>query len=202
MAVARALRVAAAARARRRALRARRSRPGPALTAQLPMYALIAFGCYSLSVIGWRVLTFPEARQAAEELKEVASFPRLGSSDRRSNAREHGRSFRPKVLCSLLQTWTNSIERGVSRFYREAPSDWADSSSRLSSSSPKSTMNISASFKKTQSLPSDRSTSPSSPVKMLADALDSSRIVPDQSNLSSPLRHPSTDTAPSVDGTR
>jgi len=35
----------------------------------LPVYLLIAFACFSLAVIGYRVATFNDCTEAAEELK-------------------------------------------------------------------------------------------------------------------------------------
>jgi len=34
----------------------------------LPLYVLIAFGCYSLGVIGYNLMTFPECEQEAKSL--------------------------------------------------------------------------------------------------------------------------------------
>jgi dolichyl-phosphate mannosyltransferase polypeptide 3 len=36
----------------------------------MPIYALIAFACYSLAVIGYRVATFNDCTDAAEELRK------------------------------------------------------------------------------------------------------------------------------------
>ncbi|KAK2157630.1 hypothetical protein LSH36_188g10003 [Paralvinella palmiformis] len=36
----------------------------------LPIYLLMAFACYSLAVIGYRVTTFNDCVQAADELKQ------------------------------------------------------------------------------------------------------------------------------------
>ncbi|KAM9294203.1 dolichol-phosphate mannosyltransferase subunit 3 [Gastrophryne carolinensis] len=35
----------------------------------LPVYLLVAFGCYSLATIGFRVATFNDCREAARELQ-------------------------------------------------------------------------------------------------------------------------------------
>ena len=39
---------------------------------QWPVWVLVAFGCYSLAVIGWNLATFPECKEAADELQKVA----------------------------------------------------------------------------------------------------------------------------------
>ncbi|KAK6176695.1 hypothetical protein SNE40_014946 [Patella caerulea] len=36
----------------------------------LPLYLIIAFGCYSVAVIGYRVATFNNCDEAADELKQ------------------------------------------------------------------------------------------------------------------------------------
>ncbi|XP_006824180.1 dolichol-phosphate mannosyltransferase subunit 3-like [Saccoglossus kowalevskii] len=36
----------------------------------LPIYLVIAFGCYALAVVGYRTATFNDCVEAAEELKE------------------------------------------------------------------------------------------------------------------------------------
>lgn len=36
----------------------------------LPLWLLVSFGSYSLFVIGWRVMTFPECPDAATELQD------------------------------------------------------------------------------------------------------------------------------------
>lgn len=37
---------------------------------QMPIYALIVFGCYSLATIGYRVATFNDCVEASESLKQ------------------------------------------------------------------------------------------------------------------------------------
>ncbi|NXU50163.1 DPM3 mannosyltransferase, partial [Turnix velox] len=36
----------------------------------LPLYLLVAFGCYSLATVGYRLATFNDCREAAAELQE------------------------------------------------------------------------------------------------------------------------------------
>ncbi|KAL5517354.1 hypothetical protein EMCRGX_G002890 [Ephydatia muelleri] len=36
----------------------------------LPVYALICFGCYALITIGYRLITFNDCTEAAQELKQ------------------------------------------------------------------------------------------------------------------------------------
>lgn len=36
----------------------------------LPVYLLVAFGCYSLATVGYRVATFNDCEEAAAELQE------------------------------------------------------------------------------------------------------------------------------------
>jgi hypothetical protein len=42
-------------------------------TTQLPIYSLMAFGSYSLFVIGYKLFVFPDCPEASEELREEVS---------------------------------------------------------------------------------------------------------------------------------
>ncbi|NXM07730.1 DPM3 mannosyltransferase, partial [Tyrannus savana] len=46
--------------------------PGPLHQALLPLpvYLLVAFGCYSLATVGYRLATFNDCEEAAAELQE------------------------------------------------------------------------------------------------------------------------------------
>ncbi|KAJ7428083.1 Dolichol-phosphate mannosyltransferase subunit 3 [Pitangus sulphuratus] len=46
--------------------------PGPLRQALLPLpiYLLVAFGCYSLATVGYRLATFNDCEEAAAELQE------------------------------------------------------------------------------------------------------------------------------------
>ncbi|KAM9368526.1 dolichol-phosphate mannosyltransferase subunit 3 [Phaethornis superciliosus] len=46
--------------------------PGPLreVLLPLPLYLLVAFGCYSLATVGYRLATFNDCREAAAELQE------------------------------------------------------------------------------------------------------------------------------------
>ena len=35
----------------------------------MPLYLLVSFGCYSLAIVGYRVATFNDCEEAAEELR-------------------------------------------------------------------------------------------------------------------------------------
>ncbi|KAM6309424.1 dolichol-phosphate mannosyltransferase subunit 3 [Podargus strigoides] len=57
--------------------------PGLQLPAQyrqallpLPVYLLVAFGCYSLATVGYRLATFNDCEEAAAELQEHISMAR------------------------------------------------------------------------------------------------------------------------------
>ena len=43
------------------------------VVSQLPVYALVVFGCYSLACIGVNLFRFRDCPEAAEELKGVSS---------------------------------------------------------------------------------------------------------------------------------
>ncbi|XP_067878723.1 dolichol-phosphate mannosyltransferase subunit 3 [Heterodontus francisci] len=43
--------------------------PGRQLLWPLPAYLLVAFGCFSLATVGYRVATFNDCQAAAEELQ-------------------------------------------------------------------------------------------------------------------------------------
>ncbi|XP_030321074.1 dolichol-phosphate mannosyltransferase subunit 3 [Calypte anna] len=49
-----------------------RQLPGPIREAllPLPLYLLVAFGCYSLATVGYRLATFNDCEEAAAELQE------------------------------------------------------------------------------------------------------------------------------------
>ncbi|XP_077404899.1 dolichol-phosphate mannosyltransferase subunit 3 [Vanacampus margaritifer] len=36
----------------------------------MPLYLLVSFGCYSLATVGYRVATFNDCKEAAEELRD------------------------------------------------------------------------------------------------------------------------------------
>lgn len=36
----------------------------------MPVYLLVSFGCYSLAIVGYRVATFNDCEEAAEELRQ------------------------------------------------------------------------------------------------------------------------------------
>lgn len=42
----------------------------------LPVYLLVAFGCYSLATVGYRLATFNDCEEAAAELQEHISAAR------------------------------------------------------------------------------------------------------------------------------
>ncbi|NWI67657.1 DPM3 mannosyltransferase, partial [Todus mexicanus] len=42
----------------------------------LPLYLLVAFGCYSLATVGYRLATFNDCEEAAAELQEHISAAR------------------------------------------------------------------------------------------------------------------------------
>lgn len=48
----------------------------------LPVYLLVAFGCYSLATIGYRVATFNDCEDAAKELQEQIKAAKKDLSSR------------------------------------------------------------------------------------------------------------------------